>query len=400
MGEGTAQGERRYYGLDALRGGMMMLGIVLHSAELYLAAPPPQIPFASDRQSSLVCDVLFHFIHDFRMPTFFVLAGFFSALLVEKRGLRETYKNRAARVVAPLAAALVTILPLTLVLMLDFVLAARSGVCELLPDPVLLGRLNGEAAAQGFPVGKPVALHLWFLLYLCYFYLLLPACQWLARLCRRWERGLQAVLGSPAAVVPLGLYTALTLLPYRGAELLEGFIFFTPHPPSLLYYGSFFVLGYLFRHFPALLETAKRHVRAFGTLGALLFPVALYASHLEYTAGPGGGVHLAAALANGLCTLAFVYFFIGCALRYFDYAATWILYASQSSYWVFLVHMPLVGLAGWWLTAYDLPALAKFALVVAFVCAVCFVSYHYAVQRTWVSVFLNGRRFNLPAPWK
>jgi hypothetical protein len=52
--------------------------------------------------------------------------------------------------------------------------------------------------------------------------------------------------------------------------------------------------------------------------------------------------------------------------------------------------------AGWWLVPYDLPALVKFTLVVAFVCTVCFVSYHLAVQRTWVSVFLNGKRFDLP----
>ena len=30
--------ERRFYGLDALRGGMMMLGIVLHGAGFYLAS--------------------------------------------------------------------------------------------------------------------------------------------------------------------------------------------------------------------------------------------------------------------------------------------------------------------------------------------------------------------------
>jgi hypothetical protein len=38
--------ERRYFGLDALRGGMMMLGIVLHAAWLYLAAPPPTMPIS------------------------------------------------------------------------------------------------------------------------------------------------------------------------------------------------------------------------------------------------------------------------------------------------------------------------------------------------------------------
>src|SRR5690242_12037799 len=380
MGEGGAPGERRYYGLDALRGGMMMLGIVLHSAELYLAEPPPQVPFQSDPSTSLVCDFLFHFIHSFRMPTFFVLAGFFSALLVEKRGLRGTYRNRAARVLAPPAVALVTILPVTLVLMIDFVLAARFGVRELKPDLALLRQLETEIAAQGHPVGQLAAMHLWFLIYLCYFYLLLPACGWLARFLSRWEKGLQSLLASPWAILPLGLYTAATLLPYRGAQLLEGFLFFKPHLPSLLYYGSFFVLGYLFRQFPAFLETARRCAPACGAAGAVLFPLALYASHLEYTAGPGEGVHAAAVVANGLCTWALVYFFVGAALRWFDYAATWILYASQSSYWVFLVHMPLVGLAGLWLTAYDLPALVKFALVMLFVASLCFASYHALVQ--------------------
>ena len=111
-------------------------------------------------------------------------------------------------------------------------------------------------------------------------------------------------------------------------------------------------------------------------------------------------VRLAAVLANGLCTWALIYFFIGCALRYFDYAATWILYISQSSYWVFLVHMPIVLFAAWWLLPYDLPAEVKFAATVAFASLLCFTSYHYLVQRTWVSVFLNGRRFDLPWPWR
>ena len=93
-----SDGERRYYGLDALRGVMMMLGIVLHAANFYLAAPPPIFPIPSDRNNSLFFDLLFHFIHQFRMPTFFVLAGFFSALLVEKRGLWGTYKDCPAKV--------------------------------------------------------------------------------------------------------------------------------------------------------------------------------------------------------------------------------------------------------------------------------------------------------------
>src|SRR5258706_7142703 len=103
--------DRRYYGLDALRGGMMLLGIVLHSATFYLAAPPPHVPIPTDPHTSLVMDAVFDLIHSFRMPTFFVLAGFFTALLVEKRGVAGAYRNRLARVAAPFAAGLFTILP-------------------------------------------------------------------------------------------------------------------------------------------------------------------------------------------------------------------------------------------------------------------------------------------------
>ena len=68
--------DRRYYGLDALRGAMMMLGIVLHGATFYLVVPPASMPIPTDRNNAYVFDLLFHFIHSFSMPTFFFLAGF------------------------------------------------------------------------------------------------------------------------------------------------------------------------------------------------------------------------------------------------------------------------------------------------------------------------------------
>jgi hypothetical protein len=65
--------ERRYYGLDALRGGMMIMGIVLHAALLYMVAPPPVLAiFGRGSPSSYFFDAVFHFIHAFRMPLFFV----------------------------------------------------------------------------------------------------------------------------------------------------------------------------------------------------------------------------------------------------------------------------------------------------------------------------------------
>ena len=392
--------DRRYYGLDALRGGMMMLGIILHGATMYLASPPPAMPITTDPNHSHVFDFLFDFIHSFRMPTFFVLAGFFTSLLVEKRGVWGTYKNRAKRILAPLLAGMVTVLPLSMLFLVDFTLSVKFGSHNVLPDQGELRKYSQELLAAGLPADQVFLGHLWFLYYLCYFYLLIPACRWLVKSTLPIEQKLRKWSKSPLALVVFSAGTAATLWPFRGGQVHEGFLFLTPHLPSLAYYGSFFVLGYLFHFYRDFLQGLTRYVAGSAVLALVLFPASLYLSHLEYSdPAPAWSIHLAAVVVHGLCTWSLIYLCIGSALRFFDYESPWILYTSQSSYWVFLVHLPVVGIAAWWLVQYDLPAVVKFAGVVAFTTLVCFATYHYWVQRTWVSDFLNGRRFDLNWPW-
>jgi peptidoglycan/LPS O-acetylase OafA/YrhL len=397
--------DRRYYGLDALRGAMMMLGIVLHAAWLYMSDPPPTMPIPTDRNNSVVFDVIFAFIHSFRMPTFFVLAGFFTALLVEKRGMAGACKDRARRVLAPLAAGIVTILPVTGLLLIDFWLSARFGTHDLLPDLKDLTVLGQEMAAKAPPGSpspdQPSLGHLWFLYYLCYFYLLIPLCRFLARQSLRIEDRLKRWLASPLLLPVFGLTTSATLWPYHGGQVHEGFIFLKPHLPSLVYYGSFFVLGYLFHAHRDFLQALARRISTWAVLAAILFPLAMAASQLDNDVrGASAALHLGAVIANGLCTWALIYFFLGLAQRCFDRESPWIQYVSQSSYWVYLVHMPLVCLAGWWLVQFDLPAALKFVLVCAFTAALAFLSFHYGVQKTWLGVFLHGRRLDLDWPWR
>ena len=139
----------------------------------------------------------------------------------------------------------------------------------------------------------------------------------------------------------------------------EGFVYFEPHLPSLVYYGSFFVFGCLFHRQRGFLQALTRKVGLWAVLAALMFPLSLWASRLDHAAqGASVALHLGAVLANGLCTWALIYLMLGCALRYFDRESPWIQYLSQSSYWVYLV------------------------------------------QKTWISGFLHGRRFDLKWPWR
>src|SRR5438046_1674079 len=141
--------DRRYYGLDALRGIMMLLGVVLHSATLYIAAPPPHLPITTAPNTSLLMDGNVDFIHAFRMPAFSVPAGLFAALLVVERGAGGALRNRAARIGGPFLAGMFTILPITLLFMIDFVLSARFGKQSLIPDMSDIQRIEADSRARG-----------------------------------------------------------------------------------------------------------------------------------------------------------------------------------------------------------------------------------------------------------
>lgn len=383
----------RYHGLDALRGTLMMLGIVLHGAFFYLAAPPPAMPNPGDQGGNFAFDLTFHLIHSFRIPAFFVLAGFFAALLVARRGVWATYRNRLARVALPLLVAAVTLLPIALLFMMNFMVAVRFGSTSLLPARDELMTLSDELLAAGAPPGQIPLGHLWFLYYLCWFYLLIPACLLLVRASRPLAGPLGRLSASPATVLLLGAVTTVGQWPFPGGQVLGEFIFLKPHLPAMVYYGSFFVVGFMVHAYGGLLSVATRHAGVYAVAGLLLFALSTYL-------GLRGAPHAAAVITSALCTWALIYACIGAAQRFIDRDSPWVAYVSRSAYWVFLFHMPIASGVAWWLVRYDLPLLLKFATVVSVTTLVCFVSYHYLVQRSWVSVLLNGRRFAMDWPWR
>ena len=88
----------RIHSLDAYRGVLMILGIVLHGA----------IPFMHGGDDISTGFVKFSFwsVHLFRMPAFFVLSGFFGALLWQRYGAGGMLMNRFERLALPLVASL------------------------------------------------------------------------------------------------------------------------------------------------------------------------------------------------------------------------------------------------------------------------------------------------------
>ena len=99
----------RYHDLDALRAFAMLLGIFLHGLLSFF--PNPIWP-GQDIYQHKSYETLLHIIHGFRMPLFFLVSGFFTAMMWRKRGLGGLFKHRINRIFVPMIVFGIIVIPL------------------------------------------------------------------------------------------------------------------------------------------------------------------------------------------------------------------------------------------------------------------------------------------------
>jgi hypothetical protein len=95
--------------MDALRAFAMLLGIALHAAMSFTLIPW----IVQDSRQHSAFDGFMMAVHGFRMPLFFLVSGFFTALLWRRRGIGALLRQRTLRIFLPCMLGLVTIIPLT-----------------------------------------------------------------------------------------------------------------------------------------------------------------------------------------------------------------------------------------------------------------------------------------------
>jgi len=95
--------------MDAVRAFAMLLGIALHAALSFSTIPW----IVQDSRQNEWFKLFVEAVHGFRMPLFFLVSGFFTAMLWRRRGVRLLLKQRAMRILLPLVLGAFTVIPAT-----------------------------------------------------------------------------------------------------------------------------------------------------------------------------------------------------------------------------------------------------------------------------------------------
>jgi len=322
---------------------------------------------------------IYWIVHVFRMPLFFAMSGFFLALLLSRRGLGRTARNRTLRIAIPLALGMVTLVPLT-------ILVARHVGTALAPDP--------GASQPGMFGFEPN--FLWFLWYLLIIdgvaivtYLLAP------NLLQTAGQRFSSLICRPVGgILLLAVPTTLALWPEATWTVAPPGDTFAPELSALLYYGLFFGLGATLHTHRELVDSASRNAWRWTVcaLAAAIPAAVLFSLHNSGSYGSRPEVHLAALMIYAIATWTTLIAFVGLADRYINRPRPAVRYLADSSYWIYLSHLPAMVLVIGLLGATTLGTGPQFFLATVGALAFSLATYPLLVRYTVIGRVLNGSR--------
>jgi peptidoglycan/LPS O-acetylase OafA/YrhL len=381
----------RYHGLDALRGMAMLLGIVLHAALPYM--PNVEAFWPADESSSHVINTIFQFIHIWRMPLFFILAGFFANLIISKKSWRSWWGNRFLRIALPIIV-FFPVMSLTL------------------PWIFKYGK-TGDFIFFYSDVGQPF--HLWFLWQLMIFvistaifrlpYLLgvgvLKALNriglgFIGNVFGESKSVLSSILFRSRFPIVFIILCSVINLPTQGELIVNP-----------IASGLYFVIGYSLYGNASLFTFLKAHWRRYFLAGLVAFTLYMILESKNlvtdiYSTDMKGDEYLKAisepfaiiiVSIKIICGVLFSYAFIGLAEKRFGAYNPRLRFISDGAYWMYLIHLPIVTFITFFMFNFHMPIEIKFLIAIVMTSIICMGTYKYFVRSTPIGILLNGRRY-------
>ena len=361
----------------------MLLGIILHAALPYM--PNMDAFWPTDDSSSYGVTVIFHFIHIWRMPLFFVVAGFFANLVISRKSWKSWWGNRLLRIGLPI----IVFSPL---------------MSLTLPWIFKYGQ-TGEFIFFYSGEGQPF--HLWFLWHLLIFVMLTAVFRIsylgavgvvselqkiglgvIGSILRKCKVALSGILFRPRFPIVFILLCSTINLPTQGELIINP-----------IASGLYFVIGFSLYGNASLFKFLKKQWKYYflaGLVGFTFFmmlesknsePPSLF--DLRAISEPFA---LVSVFLNILCAVLFSYAFIGLVEKRFGSYNARLRFISDGAYWMYLIHLPIVTFITFAMFNLQMPAEIKFVIAIVFTTAICLVTYKYLVRSTLIGLLLNSKR--------
>lgn len=384
------QHSKRIHSMDALRAIAMLLGIVLHVSIAYRITPLSPWP-ADDKIHSIFYDYLYLFLHSFRMQLFYLIAGFFARLLYLKIGKNAFIRHRFKRIAWPLFVGLLTIAPLSMIPFIYY------GYGSLHPE---LGFMEVMKNINSYIFQWNGMAHLWFLYYLIFYYITMIILLSLVK---------SSVLGVLKKGVDF-IYKKIILFPKIGSILVliipvsailclfpqlpvEPYTGLTPKIPLYLYYGFFFFLGYtIHRYYINQLNVFTENAISFFIIGITMVPLVWHFCYLPDNGNAPVIMYLFIRFLAASQTIFLLFGFLGVFLKFSRSESHILRYISDASYWMYLIHMPIVVWMQIWFIDSVVPPLLRFWIINVATIGICMITYALFVRYTFIGKVLNGPR--------
>jgi len=238
----------RYHALDAFRASAMLLGIIFHAAWMYSPLPGISPPII-DASGNYVFSYIVYMTHIFRMSGFFLIAGFFAHLVLDRRGTATFVRQRLKRIALPFVVGWAILWP-------AFFIAYQYGAMEtgtyfapVSPWKLLLGiHLDWQVFLRAYGLT-----HLWFLNVLLWLSVATLILVWVWRRCVDRPGHLTTKLTDWLAgwmrtplVIPLLALVSTPPLYFSQWFGITTPLKIVPLWPSFLAYWIYFLVGWLF----------------------------------------------------------------------------------------------------------------------------------------------------------
>ena len=389
----------RRYDIDWLRVFATYLLLLFHVGMVFNPAPFYHIRNADVSFAFLI---LCGFISLWHMPLFFLLAGWSAFSSLSLRGTAGFIRERFYRLVVPLLAACVLLMPAIKYFELSSGLDANY--TGLYVAPKLQDGFR-QVIPAGLPVAAPFDLsfldflptffthltrftwaHLWFVAYLLTFTLLyLPLFVGLRATRRTIERPVSPIWVY-APVVPLAIIQVTMRERWPGLQnLIDDWANFA-------YYSTYLIAGFVLARF-SVLETAVHRERKRAMVIALAATLVLLLGVLRAFSSPP--VLLAMTAIAGWC---FVIALLGWGHRLLSFSTPALRYLTESAFPVYLLHQAAIVIPGYFLIQLPLGVFAKFILLLAVSTIATVSTYHVLVRPFSVTRFLCGMKGTQQVP--